>query len=135
MLKAIPYCTVWRHHVLLGFSYCTYVGHLGLLFHKAKHVTTILFFVQVAAILLEHSARLDSTTKKGFTPLHLAAKYGNTKVAKLLLAKVDDCHLLSIFFCLSLFFSLSSSPLYLLIISSLVPLLLIFSRLPYYACF
>jgi ankyrin repeat protein len=42
----------------------------------------------VASILLEHGASMAATTKKGFTPLHLAAKYGNVKVAKLLLAKV-----------------------------------------------
>ena len=42
---------------------------------------------QVAAILLEHGADLAAATKKGFTPLHLAAKYGNMKVAKLLIAK------------------------------------------------
>jgi ankyrin repeat protein len=46
------------------------------------------FCRQVASILLEHGASMAATTKKGFTPLHLAAKYGNVKVAKLLLAKV-----------------------------------------------
>lgn len=38
-------------------------------------------------MLLEHGASLSATTKKGFTPLHLAAKYGNLSVAKLLLQK------------------------------------------------
>ncbi|XP_023322574.1 uncharacterized protein LOC111696970 isoform X12 [Eurytemora carolleeae] len=33
---------------------------------------------------------MSSTTKKGFTPLHLAAKYGNIKVAKLLLGKETE---------------------------------------------
>ena len=42
---------------------------------------------QVAAVLLEHGASNTATTKRGFTPLHLAAKYGNMKVAKLLLQK------------------------------------------------
>ena len=35
---------------------------------------------EVASVLLEHKASLTATTKKGFTPLHLAAKYGNLKV-------------------------------------------------------
>lgn len=38
-------------------------------------------------MLLEHGASLTATTKKGFTPLHLAAKYGNLNAAKLLLQK------------------------------------------------
>ena len=38
-------------------------------------------------MLLDHQASLEATTKKGFTPLHLAAKYGNLKVSKLLLAR------------------------------------------------
>jgi len=46
----------------------------------------ILLF-QVASVLLENSASLTATTKKGFTPLHLAAKYGNMNVARLLLQK------------------------------------------------
>ena len=37
---------------------------------------------EVASVLLEHKASLTATTKKGFTPLHLAAKYGNLKVKK-----------------------------------------------------
>lgn len=41
----------------------------------------------MAAVLLENGASPTFTTKKGFTPLHLAAKYGNMKVAKLLLQK------------------------------------------------
>lgn len=38
-------------------------------------------------MLLENGASLSATTKKGFTPLHLAAKYGNMNVARLLLQK------------------------------------------------
>jgi ankyrin repeat protein len=45
------------------------------------------YYIQVASLLLEHGASLTATTKKGFTPLHLAAKYGNLNVAKLLLQK------------------------------------------------
>lgn len=63
---------------------------------------------QVASVLLENGASLTATTKKGFTPLHLAAKYGNMNVARLLLqknapvdaqGKVRNCYcLLLIFF-------------------------------------
>lgn len=38
-------------------------------------------------MLLENDASVTATTKKGFTPLHLASKYGNIKVTKLLLQK------------------------------------------------
>ncbi|KOB78843.1 Ankyrin 2, isoform AA, partial [Operophtera brumata] len=36
----------------------------------------------VAAALIEHNAPLTATTKKGFSALHLAAKYGNLKAGK-----------------------------------------------------
>jgi ankyrin len=49
-------------------------------------MTSLLFF-QVASVLIDHNASLVSMTKKGFTPLHLAAKYGNLKVSNLLLEK------------------------------------------------
>lgn len=45
------------------------------------------YIFQVASVLLENRASLTATTKKGFTPLHLAAKYGNMNVARLLLQK------------------------------------------------
>lgn len=45
------------------------------------------FCWQVASVLLENEASVTATTKKGFTPLHLASKYGNIKVTKLLLQK------------------------------------------------
>lgn len=41
----------------------------------------------MAAVLIENGASLESSTKKGFQPLHLAAKYGHMKVAELLLQK------------------------------------------------
>jgi len=41
----------------------------------------------VAAILLENCASFKATTKNGFTPLHIAAKYGSMNVAKILLQK------------------------------------------------
>ena len=44
-------------------------------------------FVQVAAILVDNNASITATTKNGFTPLHVAAKYGNMNVAKILLQK------------------------------------------------
>ncbi len=36
---------------------------------------------------MDHNASLVAMTKKGFTPLHLAAKYGNLKVSNLILEK------------------------------------------------
>lgn len=49
---------------------------------------------EVAAILLEQGASVSSQTRKGFTPLHLAGKYGRVGTARLLVkqgAEVDAC--------------------------------------------
>lgn len=45
------------------------------------------FHIQVATILVENNASLKATTKNGFTPLHIAAKYGNMSVANILLQR------------------------------------------------
>lgn len=61
---------------------------LSILFTQSNQVILPTVSVaQVASVLLENSASLTATTKKGFTPLHLAAKYGNMNVARLLLQK------------------------------------------------
>ena len=52
-----------------------------------KLINDVITFFQVASVLIDHNASLVSMTKKGFTPLHLAAKYGNLKVSNLLLEK------------------------------------------------
>jgi ankyrin repeat protein len=52
-----------------------------------KQLNNKLLLLQVASVLLEHGAAVTATTQKGFTPLHLASKYGNLKVAKLLIQK------------------------------------------------
>lgn len=41
----------------------------------------------MASILLDNNAPIEAETRKGFTPLHLAAKYGDIGVARLLLAR------------------------------------------------
>ena len=56
-------------------------------FQTKKNIHNFFFKIfqgqeEVASVLLEHKASLTATTKKGFTPLHLAAKYGNLKVSR-----------------------------------------------------
>ena len=41
----------------------------------------------MAAILIDNKASITATTKNGFTPLHVAAKYGNINVTKILMQK------------------------------------------------
>ena len=62
-----------------------FFGHiLGIFFGNNDNKISFFFKKkgqeEVASVLLEHKASLTATTKKGFTPLHLAAKYGNLKV-------------------------------------------------------
>lgn len=66
-------------------------------------------------MLLDNNASMTATTKKGFTPLHLASKYGRTKIATILLqrgAPVDAqgkvCVLERIFFCFKLIIKIIS---------------------------
>lgn len=74
-----PGILTYEYNILFGIS-----------LHLFTFISTLqmtAFFFQVASVLLEHGGSLTATTKKGFTPLHLAAKYGNMKVAKLLLQR------------------------------------------------
>lgn len=56
---------------------------------KNKYILLIYFpgKEEVASILLDNNAPIEAETRKGFTPLHLAAKYGSVGVARLLLAR------------------------------------------------
>lgn len=67
-----------QEEVITVFYPCTIVSDL---------MKRVFLCSQVASVLLENRASLTATTKKGFTPLHLAAKYGNMNVARLLLQK------------------------------------------------
>lgn len=51
--------------------------------YNALHIAAKQHNHDVAAALIEHNAPLTATTKKGFTALHLAAKYGNLKVGQI----------------------------------------------------
>ena len=44
----------------------------------------------MAAILIDNKASIKAATKSGFTPLHIAAKYGKINVTKILLKKESN---------------------------------------------
>lgn len=56
----------------------------------ALHIAAKKDDVKAAALLLQNEHNPDVTSKSGFTPLHIAAHYGNDKVASLLYDKVND---------------------------------------------
>ena len=62
---------------------------------------------------MENNASLKATTKNGFTPLHIAAKYGNMSVAKILLQrdiKLDVQGKVSRYICVDTYISISIIP-------------------------
>lgn len=53
----------------------------------ALHIAAKKDDVKAASLLLQNEHNPDVTSKSGFTPLHIAAHYGNDKVASLLYEK------------------------------------------------
>lgn len=60
------------------------------LFKNSTAIFYILFFLQVANLLLAHGAAADQAGKNGVTPLHVAAQYDQQAVATTLLEKGAD---------------------------------------------
>lgn len=78
--------------IYLCDEYYLYFIQISLIFIKfVKENSKVKFYLkgkqEVASILLDHNAPIEAETRKGFTPLHLAAKYGDIGVARLLLAR------------------------------------------------
>lgn len=56
----------------------------------ALHIAAKKDDCKAAALLLQNEHNPDVTSKSGFTPLHIAAHYGNESIANLLLSKGAD---------------------------------------------
>ncbi|RCN34309.1 ankyrin repeat protein [Ancylostoma caninum] len=53
----------------------------------ALHIAAKKDDIRAATLLLQNEHNADVTSKSGFTPLHIAAHYGNENVAQLLIDK------------------------------------------------
>lgn len=96
------------------------------------------FHIQVATILVENNASLKATTKNGFTPLHIAAKYGNMSVANILLqrdSKLDAQGKVCINYIFFKFFDIILYYTYIRIIYNLIQLILITLHLLFFLMF
>lgn len=56
----------------------------------ALHIAAKKDDCKAASLLLQNDHNPDVTSKSGFTPLHIAAHYGNESIANLLLSKGAD---------------------------------------------
>ena len=56
----------------------------------ALHIAAKKDDCKAAALLLQNDHNPDVTSKSGFTPLHIAAHYGNDSIAAILLDKGAD---------------------------------------------
>jgi len=61
----------------------------------ALHIAAKKDDCKAAALLLQNDHNPDVTSKSGFTPLHIAAHYGNENIASLLLLKGADVNYLA----------------------------------------